>query len=297
MPAGFSEEVGEAGGRGEVRAARTLSTTGRKSNEQEPTFLWGLGRYKRCSDSWERQQPVPTDSSLLLSTRGEERVQYSIAPRQCRHLSSPENMPHLSPTLVSLSTGEIYPIQSWGLDDRPLLPFTSRRNRNGYYPLRHSRKSSKKKKPSSCEPCHILLWPTESVSKPLYILGLHFIHHACLNTSPPLHTHPTVREGKTEAFLWVLKEGLLHEEVIPAQERGSCTRKHPPTRQAVAQKEHPLDKGCYSRGCHEQGYTARRGCCRRRGQRLLHEEGHHTSGAPGRRLCTRGFLLPGLRSL
>lgn len=65
----------------------------------------------------------------------------------------------------------------------------------------------------------------------------------------------------------------MHEEVIPAQERGSCTRKHPPTRQAVAQKEQPLETGCCSRGCHEQGYTARRGCCRRRGRRLLHKEG------------------------
>lgn len=166
MPAGFSEEVGEAGGRGEVRAARTLSTTGRKSNEQEPTFLWGLGRYKRCSDSWERQQPVPTDSSLLLSTRGEERVQYSIAPRQCRHLSSPENMPHLSPTLVSLSTGEIYPIQSWGLDDRPLLPFTSRRNRNGYYPLRHSRKSSKKKNHPAVNPATFFCGPLKACPSP-----------------------------------------------------------------------------------------------------------------------------------
>lgn len=254
----------------------------------------------RCSDSGERQQPVPIDSSLLLSTtRGEERVQYSIAPRQCRHLSSPENMPHLSPTLVSLSTGEVSPIQSWGqvIDPYSLSQAGGTGMDISLLDTQGNPQKKQQKKPSSCEPCHILLWLTESVSKPLYILGLHSIHHACLNTSPPLHTHPTVREGKTEAFLWVLKEGLLHEEVIPAQERGSCTRKHPPTRQAVAQKEHPLDKGCYSRGCHEQGYTARRGCCRRRGRRLLHEEGHHTSGAPGRRLCTRGFLLPGLRSL
>lgn len=45
----------------------------------------------------ERQQPVQTDSSLLLSTRGGERVQYSTALGQCRHLSGPENMPRLSP--------------------------------------------------------------------------------------------------------------------------------------------------------------------------------------------------------
>lgn len=101
MPAGFSEEVGgggEAGGRGGgVQAARTSFTTGRKSNEQEPTFLRGLGHCAAQTAGRERQQPVQTDSSLLLSTRGGERVQYSTALGQRGHLSGPENMPHLSP--------------------------------------------------------------------------------------------------------------------------------------------------------------------------------------------------------
>lgn len=71
-------------------------------------------------------------------------MQYYTALRQCRHLSIPENMPHLSPPLVSPSTGEkVSPIQSLGQDVRPLLPFTSRRDRNGYFSLRHSRQSSK----------------------------------------------------------------------------------------------------------------------------------------------------------
>lgn len=89
---------GEAGGRGGgVQAARTSFTTGRKSNEQEPTFLRGLGHCAAQTAGRERQQPVQTDSSLLLSTRGGERVQYSTALGQRGHLSGPENMPHLSP--------------------------------------------------------------------------------------------------------------------------------------------------------------------------------------------------------
>lgn len=40
--------------------------------------------------------------------------------------------------------------------------------------------------PSSCQLCHILLWPAKNVSKPLYIQGssLHPIYHARLNTQP-----------------------------------------------------------------------------------------------------------------
>lgn len=76
---------------------------GRKSNEQEPTFLQGLGHRAAQAAGRERQQPVLTDSSLLLSTRGEERVQYSTALGQCRHLSGPGNMPHLSLPSTSLT--------------------------------------------------------------------------------------------------------------------------------------------------------------------------------------------------
>lgn len=90
----------------------------------------------------------------------------------------------------------------------------------------------------------------------------------------------------------------MSEEAIPAQEGGSCTRKHPPTRQAAAQKEHPLETRLLFKGLPRTGFTRpRRGCCRRRGRRLLHEEGRCTSGAPGAGYAQEAFLLPGLRSL
>lgn len=135
----------QAGGRGGgVQAARTSSTTGRKSNEQESTFLRGLGHHAAWTAGRERQQPVQTDSSLLLSTRGGERVQYSTALGQCRHGPAQRTCLTSPPTLVSPSSGEkVSPIQSLGQDEQPLLPFTSRRDRNGYFSLRHSRKSSK----------------------------------------------------------------------------------------------------------------------------------------------------------
>lgn len=109
MPAVFSEEVGgKAGGRGGgVQAAMVSSTTGRKSKEQEPTFLWG--HHAAQTAERERQQSVQTDSSLLLSTRGGVRMQYSTALRQCstdRYLS----IPLLLPPLVSPSIGEVSPI-------------------------------------------------------------------------------------------------------------------------------------------------------------------------------------------
>lgn len=64
MPAGFSEEVGgEAEGRGGgVQAARTSSTTGRKSNEQEPTFLQGLGH---CAAQTAGREAAASSDRLL----------------------------------------------------------------------------------------------------------------------------------------------------------------------------------------------------------------------------------------
>lgn len=150
--------------------------------------------------------------------------------------------------------------------------------------------------PSSCEPCHIHLWPAKNTcpSPCTYKGRLSIPSTMRVSTrNPASYASYSEREGKTGAFLWVSKEGLLHEEVIPAQEGGSCTRKHPPTRQAVAQKEHPLETGCCSRGCHEQGYTARRGCCRRRGRKLLNEEGRCTSSAPGTGYAQEAFCSLG----
>lgn len=150
--------------------------------------------------------------------------------------------------------------------------------------------------PSSCQLCHILLWPAKNMCPSPCIYKGHLSIPSTMRVStrnPASYTSYSEREGNTGAFLWVSKEGLLYEEVIPAQERGSCTRKHPPTRQAVAQKEHPLETGCCSRGCHEQGYTARRGCCRRTGRKLLHEEGRCTSGAPGTGYAQEAFCSLG----
>lgn len=65
MPAGFSEAFGgKAGGRGGgVQAARISSTTGRKSNEQEPTFLWG----HRAAQTAGRETAASSDRLLSIA--------------------------------------------------------------------------------------------------------------------------------------------------------------------------------------------------------------------------------------
>lgn len=84
----------------------------------------------------------------------------------------------------------------------------------------------------------------------------------------------------------------MREEAIPAQEGGSCTRKHPPTRQAAARKEHPLETRLSFKGLPRTGLHGQK--------RLLQEERPETVArggplhkrCPGRRLCTRGFSAP-----
>lgn len=69
--------------------------------------------------------------------------------------------------------------------------------------------------PSSCEPCHILLWPAENMcpSPCTYKdrLSIPSIMHVSMRT--PLHTHPTVREKA--------KRGPF----FGFERRGSCMRK------------------------------------------------------------------------
>lgn len=142
MPAGSSEEVrGKAGGRGGgVQAARISSTTGRKSNEQEPTFLRGHRAAQTAGR--ERQQPVQTP--LYCSPPGEEKEcntpqplgSVGTCPSQRTCLTSPPS------TGLTFHWGEgfSHPVLGAGRATPP--PFTSRRDRNGYFSLRHSRQSS-----------------------------------------------------------------------------------------------------------------------------------------------------------
>lgn len=101
MPAGFSEEVCGGGKQeGEEEEYKLLghhSQRAGRAMSRNPHSYRGLGHCAAQTAGRERQQPVQTDSSLLLSTRGGERVQYSTALGQRGHLSGPENMPHLSP--------------------------------------------------------------------------------------------------------------------------------------------------------------------------------------------------------
>lgn len=144
--------------------------------------------------------------SLLLSARGEGRVQRSRALGQRGHLSSPENTPHLSPTPVSPSAGEkASPIRSLGQDKRPLLPFASRRDRNGYFSLRQLKEILKNTHPA-VTPCHVLLRPAENVSEPLSVQGPAF-RPITPRTSQRLPTPfprslQREREGRAGAFLW-----------------------------------------------------------------------------------------------
>lgn len=135
--------------------------------------------------------------SLLLSARGEERVQRSRALGQRGHRSSPENTPHLSPTPVSPPAVEkASPIRSLGQDKRPLLPFASRRDRNGYFSLRQLKEILKNTHPA-VTPCHVLLRPAENVSEPPSVQGPALRpHHATHLATPPhpLPAQPTARE-------------------------------------------------------------------------------------------------------
>lgn len=234
---------------------------------------------------------------LYYSPPGEEKECNTPQPlSSCRHLSIPENMPHLSPLHWShLPLGRRFlPSSPWGRTSDPSS--LSQAGGTGMDISLLDTRGNPQRTPSSCEPCHILLWPAKNTCpSPCTYKGRLYIPSTmrASTRNPASYTFYSEREGKTGAFLWVSKEGLLHEEVIPAQERGSCTRKHPPTRQAVAQKEHPLETSCCSRGCHGQGYTARRGCCRRRGRKLLHEEGRCTSGAPGTGYAQEAFCSLG----
>lgn len=97
---------------------RQLGERGSSQFRQTPLYCSPPGEEKECNT------PQPSGS-------------VGTCPAQRTCLTSP-------PALVSPSTGEkVSPIQSLGQDERPLLPCTSRRDRNGYFSLRHSRKSSK----------------------------------------------------------------------------------------------------------------------------------------------------------
>lgn len=98
MPAGFSEEVGgKAGGRGGVQAARTSSTMGRKSNEQENPHSYRALAIVLLRQLGERGSSQFRSTPLYCSPPGEEkRVQYSTAlgsagtcPAQRTCLTSP----------------------------------------------------------------------------------------------------------------------------------------------------------------------------------------------------------------
>lgn len=97
---------------------RQLGERGSSQFRQTPLYCSPPGEEKECNT------PQPSGSA-------------GTCPAQRTCLTSP-------PAPVSPSTGEkVSPIQSLGQDERPFLPFTSRRDRNGYFSLRHSRKSSK----------------------------------------------------------------------------------------------------------------------------------------------------------
>lgn len=99
---------------------RQLGERGSSQFRQTPLYCSPPGEEKECNT------PLPSGSA-------------GTCPAQGTCLTSP------SPAPVSASTGEkeVSPIQSLGQDERPLLPLMSRRDGNGYFSLRHSRKSSK----------------------------------------------------------------------------------------------------------------------------------------------------------
>lgn len=162
MPAGFSQEVGgKAGGRGGgVQAARISSTTGRKSNEQEPTFLRGhratqtAGRERGSSQF--RQTP------LYCSPPGGEKERNTPQPLGSLGTCPSQRTCLTSPPSTGLTfhwgEGFSHPVLGAGRATPP--PFHKQERQEWIFLL--DTQGNPQRTPSSCQPCHILLWPAKN---------------------------------------------------------------------------------------------------------------------------------------
>lgn len=162
---------------------------GRKSNEQEPTFLQGLGHHAAQTagrgSSYFRQTP------LYCSPLGEKKEcnapkpsgSVGTCPAQRTSLTSPPHWFHLP------LWRRFLPSSPWGRTSDPSS--LSQAGGTGMDISLLDTQGNPQKYPSSCEPCHVLLWPAENVSKPLYVQGpsLHPITPRTSQHLPTPFTH------------------------------------------------------------------------------------------------------------